>query len=407
MTDPERIVIVNDTVSTMGGAAKLAVLLAEKLAARGNAVTFFSGDDGAGETLTDHGVDLVTLGGKTLLDSPRGFIDGLYNREAASRLGDWIAANDDAGVVYHVHAWSQILSPSIFDALRPVAERTVITAHDFFLVCPNGTYSIYRRSRQCSMKPMSAPCVFTDCDKRNYAHKAWRILRQGVVNAKTRKRDAPFSVLSIQSGMVPFLVRGGLREAQIRTIANPAPKFVEARVAAENNREILYVGRIEPEKGVVALAAAARAIGAPLRIVGAGVEEAAVRAANPDAIFQGWSSPTEIAEALTRARFFVMPSLCTEPFGLAAAEALRAGVPVLTSTSCLIGEDVARLGMGEIVDVADNVAFERVLTSWMNDDDAIVRMSNSAFENAGAIAQSEDDWVGAHLEHYQEMLGAG
>ena len=406
MTGPSRIVIINDTASTRGGAAKLAVLLAMKLAERGRAVTFFAGDDGENAELKDKGVEIVALGGRALLNSRSAIVDGIYNRKAAARLKDYIEQSDGADTVFHVHAWSQILSPSIFDALRPVAARCAITAHDFFLMCPNGIYSNYQKSKQCDLKPMSASCLLSNCDKRNYVHKMWRVARQYVVNAKTDFRHAPFSVLAIQSGMIPLLTSSGIPEARLTTIANPAPQLVDARVRAEDNKEILYVGRLESEKGPALLAAAAHAIGAPLRIIGDGADEDAARRAYPDAIFQGWASQAEIAEALTRARFFVMPSLCTEPFGLAAAEALRAGLPVLTSTSCLIGDDVKQLEMGDIVDVAEPRAFQRVLAAWMADDAAIQSMSVSAFENAQQIAKTEDEWVDDHLAHYQRMLGA-
>ena len=406
MPAPSRIVIINDTVSTRGGAGKLAVQLATSLAGRGFDVTFFAGDDGDSATLERHGVNIVAAGGKALLESRRAVVDGVYNRKAAALLKSYIEENDAPDVVYHVHAWSQILSPSIFDALRPVAARCAITAHDFFLICPNGIYSNYQQEKQCALKPMSARCLLSNCDKRNYAHKMWRVARQVVVNAKLDFERAPFSVFAIQGGMVPYLTFGGLPETQISTIANPAPRLVEARVRAEDNREILYVGRLEPEKGTALLAAAARAVGAQLRIIGDGADEPAVRRAFPDAIFQGWSSEAEIAEAFTRARFFVMPSLCTEPFGLAAAEALRAGLPVLTSTSCLIGDDVRKFGMGGIVDVADGAAFQAMLSNWLKDDDAICAMSVAAFEHAGKIAQSEDQWVDDHLAHYRRMLKA-
>ena len=398
-----RVVIINDTTIARGGAAQLALQLTQNLVARGVAVTFFAGDHGDNDALTSSGVDVRSIGGEPLLRSRRGFIDGVWNMKAAAELKALIAEIDGPDVVYHVHSWSQILSPSIFAALAPIAGRVAVTAHDFFLACPNGNYSIYPKSKRCDLTPMSARCIATHCDKRRYVHKLWRIARQAAVNGAPNLSRTPFSVLAIQAGMIPFLTRGGVPEERISVVTNPATRLVDARVAAEDNREVLYVGRLEHEKGVDILAAAARAVGARLRIIGAGDEEEAVRRANPDAIFQGWATPREIAQAFQKARFLVMPSRCTEPFGLAAAEALRAGVPVLASTSCLIGPDIKSEAMGDVCDVFDQDAFRAIITDWMNDSEKIRSMSIAAFERATKIAQTETAWVDAHVAHYNAL----
>lgn len=401
-----RVVIINDTTIARGGAAQLALQLTRNLVARGEKVIFFAGDRGDNDDLKSLGVDVRSIGGEPLLRSRRGFIDGVWNAKAATALKALIAEIDDPGVVYHVHGWSQILSPSIFSALAPIAARVAVTAHDFFLACPNGNYSIYPKSKRCDLTPMSAQCIATHCDKRRYAHKLWRVARQAALNNATDLRRTPFSVFAIQAGMIPYLTRGGVPEKRISVVTNPATRLVNARVAAENNNEVLYVGRLEHEKGVDLLAAAVRSVGATLRVIGAGDEEEAVRRANPDAIFQGWATPGEIAEAFQKARFVVMPSRCTEPFGLAAAEALRAGVPVLASKSCLIGPDIKAKGMGDICDVFDEGAFRSIVADWMNDAEKIGAMSIAAFNRATEVAQTETDWVNAHVTHYNRLATA-
>lgn len=400
-----RVVIINDSTRARGGATKLALQLARAVAAQGVAVTFFAGDDGARDEVGD-GVDMAALGGARLLDDKRALIDGLYNRAAKDRLSALISSIDGPGVIYHVHGWAQILSPSIFDALGPVAARTFIHAHDFFLACPNGNYSIYPKSRQCSLTPMSARCLTTHCDKRNYAHKAWRVARQAVLNRKIDVDRAPYRILAIQEGMTPFLERGGVPASRITVVPNPAPRLTEQRIAAEANGEILYVGRLEHEKGVDLLAAAAARIGAPLRIIGAGREEEDLRRRFPDATFQGWASQADIAAAFRTARFVVMPTRCTEPFGLAAAEALRAGLPAMVSRSCLIGDQIERAGMGARCDIFDAEAFSGGLRDWLENDAKIAAMSKAAFRDAAQIALSPEDWVNAHINLYQDRLFA-
>jgi glycosyltransferase involved in cell wall biosynthesis len=401
-----RVVIINDSSLARGGASKLALQLAIGLAKRNFDVTFFAGDDGYNTEFAEHGIDVRAISGETLLESPVGSIlGGLYNCKARMALSELIEIVDRPDTVYHVHAWAQILSPSIFEALSPVAGRTALTAHDFFIACPNGNFSIYPKSRQCELTPLSAACVTADCDKRNYAHKLWRVGRQMVLNTKTNLKEDPYTVLAIQAGMTPYLVRGGVPEKRIRVMRNPAASLRHTRVNAEANQTILYVGRIEHEKGADLLAAAARTAGARLRIIGEGGGLAAAKLANPEAEFTGWLQQDEIAASFATARFLVMPTRCTEPFGLAAAEALRAGLPVMLSNSCLIGGDVERAGMGERVDIFDNSAFVAKISEWMRDDAMILTMSEAAFDNAGSIAQSDDEWLDAHITLYRELAG--
>ena len=307
MTDLRRVVIINDTAIARGGAEKLALQLAQGVAERGVNLTFFSGDDQKNESLEALGVDIISVGGKPLLKSRRAVVDGIYHREAVKRLRGLIREIDHPGVVYHVHAWSQILSPSIFDALAPVAARSVLTAHDFFIVCPNGNFSIYPKSEQCMFKPMSVQCMASHCDKRNYAHKICGLGRQAMLKSKLDFQRAPLRCWRRRLDD-PISCKRRIPENQIRVVSNPANRLVSERVNAEANDESFMSDVSNLKRVLTLLASVARDAGAKLRVIGAGDDEAAVRRAYPDAIFQGWSEPKEIAEALGKARFSLCPA---------------------------------------------------------------------------------------------------
>jgi glycosyltransferase involved in cell wall biosynthesis len=402
-----RIVIINDFAVARGGATVLALELAHRLRRAGRDVTFFTGDNGENAELAASGAEIVAVRGQRLLEAPGvSVVTGVYNARAKNALSKWIANNDGPGVIYHVNVWSQILSPSIFAALRPVAARAVVTAHDFFLACPNGNYTNYPKSKACALTPMSPQCLLSNCDKRSYAHKVWRVMRQAALRAILDWRTAPFTALAIQEGMIPLLERGGVPAHRIAVLRNPADRLGLQRVEAENNSEVFFVGRLDTEKGADLLAAAARAAGMRLRVIGEGPALDAVRAANPEAIFEGWRTKNEIATFFKSARLLVMPTRCIEPFGLAAAEALRVGVPVVASRSSLIAGDLERYGMGLAVDVFDPAAFAATLRRLAADDAGVRAMSVSAYENAGKIANSFDEWTSAHLELYDRLARA-
>ena len=404
MTGAGKIVIINDFSVARGGATKLALSLVTQFAQEKKDVTLFTGDAGNNDALTALGVKIAAVGGEPIFSSYRkGLFSGLYNRDAEVSLRSFIAKNDSPDVVYHVHGWAQILSPSIFSALKSVAHRTIVTAHDFFLVCPNGIYTDFPREAVCSATPLSAKCISTNCDKRSYAHKAWRVGRQAMLKRCLDFDDDPYTFVAVHPKMGPILTKGGVRADQLKSISNPAMVFRDRRVEAENNNQFVFIGRLQHVKGAELFAAAARRAGVKSVFVGQGPEEEKIRAANPDADLLGWCSADEIKSTLLDARFVVMPSRSIEPYGIVAAEAISAGVPVLLSDRCLIGDDVAAFGMGQIVDVFDEMGFAQTLSALSADNMAVKTMSERAFENSERVTKTERAWFREHDDLYRNI----
>ncbi|MBY0423379.1 MAG: glycosyltransferase family 4 protein, partial [Parvularculaceae bacterium] len=346
---------------------------------------------------------MIGLGAKRLYDAPAAIaVRGLYDPSAAAFMNDALTGLGGGDFVVHVHGWAQILSPAIFAALRPHARRVVLTCHDFFLACPNGNYTVYPKARACDAKPMSLDCALRHCDKRQYAHKVWRLARHASLHRQLAPSKNLFRYLAIHAQMIPILEKGGVPASRIRVLPNPSDAPSAPRVVAENNREILYVGRLEFEKGADIAAAAARKIGARIRFVGDGRARASVEAEGGDAHFEGWRSRAEMARYFANARFLVAPSRCVEPFGLAAVEALQAGLPVVAAPTLLIARDLERLGMGVVAEKPDTDGFARAFEALLGDDACIRAMSERARAGAADIASTSADWLAAHLAVYDE-----
>ncbi len=95
----------------------------------------------------------------------------------------------------------------------------------------------------------------------------------------------------------------------------------------------LVVARLSPEKGVDVAIDACRAAGMPLVVAGDGPERAALtrRAGDGAVRFAGHVDDRELAELRAGAAIALAPSRSGETFGLAAAEAMAAGLPVVAS----------------------------------------------------------------------------
>ncbi|MEM9014902.1 MAG: glycosyltransferase family 4 protein [Pseudomonadota bacterium] len=407
MAQARRIVIINDSSIARGGATALALSLAFALRKHGREVTFFAGDKGDNPDFDGAGIAVEALGGARINSSRRkAFLNGIHNRSAYRKLLRYIQSQDGDDVVYHVHGWAQILSPAIFGALKRVRGRVLLTAHDFFYACPNGNYTNFQKTAPCALKPMSLRCATSHCDKRNYGHKIWRLIRQANLRRILPPRAGLFPIMMIQPDMATYLARGAVRRDALSTMTNPAERLLPARVNAAQNKIALYVGRLEHEKGPDLLAAAAARCNMPVTFVGEGPAEEAVRKANPDADIRGWMDRPALAQMLAQARILVMPSRCVEPFGLAAAEAISVGVPAVVSTTSLLGSLIEKCDAGVVADFHNIDGVAGLLSDLMQDNPRVDAMSRAAYMNANQLSQSKDEWVDHHIIRYDEMVNA-
>ncbi len=399
----DRLVVINDLAEAKGGATALALEGAISCRERGLDVTYLCGDRGENDGL--RGIEVVALG-EARLDATgavRALTRGLYNPGARRMLADWIARNDTARTVYHVHGWAQILSPSIFAALQPIMARVVLHAHDFFLACPNGSFSFLRTGEICPLVPLSTACVSTNCDRRNYVHKVWRVTRQGMLRSLYDLPNTP-RILAIHEAMRPFLMRAGIPDYAITALPNPVRPFAQTRIAAEDNSEFLFVGRLEATKGPDLAAAAARMAGVRMRFVGDGELRETMQRDYPEMIFTGRLPLAEIGAHASGARALLMPSRYPEPYGLVAAEALWSGLPVVAADTAFLTGDIRRAGAGYGVDPRDTTAFAAVLRTIADDDGATRAMSMAAFEATGAIGLLPAAWTDGLIESYEDLI---
>jgi glycosyltransferase involved in cell wall biosynthesis len=402
-----RIVIINDASTARGGATGLALLSARLLRAQGHSVTLFCGDAGDNPALAADGIEVVAAGGARLLDQSRGkaMTAGLWNTAARDALAAYVADTDTPETVYHLHGWAQILSPAIFTALHPVAARTVVHAHDFFLACPNGVFTDYRTASPCRRVPLGLDCLTTNCDKRSYPHKLWRAARSAVLR-RSFAQDLPWGAIAIiHPDMAPMLALAGLHTARMVTLRNPVTAWSATRVPAEANRRLVYVGRVEEDKGVPTLIAAAEAAGMPLTVIGDGPLRDPLSRAHPGVTFTGWKTREQIGPLVQSARGVAMASRHGEPFGLVVAEALQSGLPVILPQSSLLSQEVTAKGLGFICDMRSPETLTTAIARLRDLPDADVRaMSERAVRAENALATSPDEWAAALLSLYARLV---
>jgi glycosyltransferase involved in cell wall biosynthesis len=402
----DRIVIINDHSVALGGAEVIALTSALWLHDRNLPVTVLAGDAGCNTKLDAQGVDVLGMGQQAVVDVPASVavLRGTYNRQTTTFIAEWIARNDTPRTIYHLHQWAHILSPSVFRALRGVVNRLVLTAHDYFLVCPNGAFMDYPHDSVCQRVPLGASCLTLNCDRRRYSHKVWRVARQMVRNAMfdLGRSDVPITLL--HPGMVPQFIRSGARSGNLRVLRNPVEALSRERICAENNREFVFIGRVGREKGADLACLAAREARVPLRVIGDGPMRAELQRAYPEFAFSGWCPRDVLARLAQQARALIMPTRYPEPFGLVAVEALWAGLPVVLTDRALLAAEIEASKGGLCYNAKDGSRLATALANLARDDERVARMSQRAFADTRWMASTPDTWTDALLDLYQERL---
>jgi glycosyltransferase involved in cell wall biosynthesis len=148
----------------------------------------------------------------------------------------------------------------------------------------------------------------------------------------------------------------------------PPPVRVEAtqQAGGEPGGYALIVSRLSPEKGVDVGIDACRIAGLPLVVAGDGAERAALteRAAGADVRFLGHVGSDRLGELRAGAALALVPSRSGETFGLAAAEAMAAGLPVAASR---VGSLPELVGDDGLVAPGDPVALARAIERLAGD----------------------------------------
>lgn len=237
--------------------------------------------------------------------------------------------------VAHVHNTWFALSPAIFPALQQASVPTVLTLHNYRLLCVNGL--LFRDGRPCMDCVGSHPWhgVRHRCYRSSVSASAVVAGTIAVHRARgTWQHDVDAFVALTEAARQVFL-SGGLPADRIRVkpnfVTDPGPRSQ----MPSRSRTVLYVGRLAPGKGVdILLPAWGEAAPADLElvIVGDGPLRRGLQLTAPPGVrFLGRLEPPEVRRMMLGARALIFPSVWQETFGLVLIEALACGLPLLAS----------------------------------------------------------------------------
>jgi glycosyltransferase involved in cell wall biosynthesis len=326
------VVIITDNAHVNGGAAKVAIQEAVGLADRGHKIYYVCAVEPIARELIHPNISVCCSQQGDLLANPNpvaAFVQGWWNTRAAQLTNRIVTRLKGSETIVHLHTWSRALSASTIRAAIDSGIPVVCTLHDFILACPSGTFFNHTQQQVCDLRPLSAACLLTNCDTRSYAQKLWRVGRQ-VIQKQMGKAPAAINHFIVHSRLAGEVMEPYLPQD---CMVHSLPIHVEGSqyppAQPETNHNLVYLGRLVREKGVLLAANAAAAEGLPLTFVGSGPLAEQIQAAYPEAIVTGWVQHATSVQYLRQARALVFPSLWYETLGLVVLEAAAHGIPSL------------------------------------------------------------------------------
>jgi glycosyltransferase involved in cell wall biosynthesis len=254
--------------------------------------------------------------------------------------------------VVHAHNLNPTLGWRALAAARAAGAGVVLHLHQYRMVCAIGV--CFTRGAEC-----------TRCHGRNTLPgvrlKCRGSLPEAAAYGASLALWQPRLAEQADAVIVPSaFARERLRELgaplpweRVHVIAPPVWAPVADRFAppksesAQAQGYALVVSRLAPEKGVDVAIDACRMADIPLVIAGEGPELQALRERGGDrnVRFVGQVGDGELAELRAGAAIALVPSRSAETFGLAAAEAMAAGLPVAASRVGALPELVDERGL--------------------------------------------------------------
>jgi len=274
--------------------------------------------------------------------------------------------------VVHAHNLHPAFGWRALAAARNAGARVVLHLHQYRLVCAIGV--CFTRGAECTrchgrdtLPGVRLKCRGSLPESLAYAAALSLWQRRLVEQADAILVPSAFAAARLRELGAP------LPQERLHVLAPPVPTASAENVShGTQGSYALVVSRLSEEKGVDVAIDACRMAGMPLVVAGDGPERRTLAelARDSDVRFAGRVDDGELARLRAGAAIALAPSRSAETFGLAAAEAMAAGLPVAASRVGALAELVEESGL---VPAGDAEALAGAIGRLAGDRDAAQR----------------------------------
>jgi glycosyltransferase involved in cell wall biosynthesis len=301
----------------------------------------------------------------TAWDDPRNFDNPDVTAAFAAHLAE---ARPE---IVHLHS-IQTLGVGLLEAARDAGARVVVTMHDFWWTCQR-QFLVDRDFHPCSEVVDLGGCACEQgrpaLERRN-ARLAEALGAADLVLAPSRSAAALLVANGVADGRVE-VDENGMDEVPVRPLHRPG-----------DGLRFLFTGGPDPMKGWPVLRQAAAQLagvgGWTLDAYGFGPEHEDELPAGAPVVLHPAYAPEDADAVFGAADVLVIPSVMRESHSLVTREALRRGLPVVTS-ACVGPEEVVEDGVnGLVVPADDPTSLARAMEQLAGDVDRLDAMAVAA-----------------------------
>ena len=290
-------------------------------------------------------------------------INALFSTEQYNEIKKW--TKDKKFDVIHVQNYLSGLSPSLLKFLREQKKqgvRLIFTAHEYSGICANSCLYNYEKNAVCERcigSKWKFRCAFLNCDRRGRLYSVLKGIRASIYYNRENIKDLFDCVICVSEFQKQKYQQDGYDSQKLTFIQNPVSDVFSVSRIPEKKKQILYYGRISPEKNIELLIDAfAEMIKEPdlteykLLLIGSGdsVYQDRLQRRIRDlklektVTFCGMMPQEEVVKHVGESMICVQPAKWYETFGLTVVESLLAGTPCLASDIGAVGETAKQFG---------------------------------------------------------------
>jgi len=322
----------------------------------------------------------------------------LYSFEAKNKIERLVEI--ERPDIVHLNSVAHQISPSILRVFRKFNIPTVMTLHDYKMVC--ASYLMINRNSTCEacIHGKYYMCFVKKCVKDSRPKSFLNTIEMYLHHKILHLYDSIDIFISPSVFLKQKLYDMGFNKQIVHL-----PNFVDGLDShppkMNRTNRFLYFGRLSSEKGIETLIKAAGSMDIELHIVGSGPYELALKqvalaqgAGNVQ--FMGYKTGTELEREISEALAVVVPSQWYENNPRAVLEAFAMGTPV-------IGANIG--GIPELV-----LSDETGLIFESGDADDLIRVMRYCINNKGtvwAMGKRAQVYVRKHFnaqQYYDELI---
>lgn len=331
-----KILIANTFHYFRGGDCTYTFALATLLRAHGHEVRFFGMHHPLNLECPDSAywvdyVDFVEMNQRrNLVNGIKVVSRSIYSRQARERIARML--DDVQPDVVHLQNIHTHITPSIIEEISRRSVPVLWTLHDFKLICPNTHLLSHGKICEACKGGKFINCTIRKCKKGSTAASLVATL-EATAHRALGMTNKVHTFISPSQFLVDKFVDFGEERSRFLHLRNFLDVPPRPDTAVRDNGTFVYLGQLQPWKGVGTLIDAARGLRqAHVEIFGDGPDRAELESragTNSTVVFHGQQPHAEAGRRLAESAALVLPSECYENCPYSVMEAMALGKPVI------------------------------------------------------------------------------